>query len=135
MRDRSTFDLKARAGQENWATIASLIETCKFNAVDPQTYPTATLTAIGNGHKQSRIDEFFAVELSSGLRAPVGAARSPKSSLIPVGYRKVIGKQRAHMQLTNDIAPWMLLCRDLRGIPENEFEKGAPDQGQTPFSC
>lgn len=43
------------AGAENWATIASLIETCKLNAVDPQAYLTSTLTAIVNGHKQSRI--------------------------------------------------------------------------------
>jgi transposase len=44
------------AGAENWATIASLIETCKLNAVDPQTYLAATLTAIVKGHKQSQID-------------------------------------------------------------------------------
>ncbi len=44
------------AGAENWATIASLIETCKLNAVDPQAYLTDTLTAIVNGHKQSQID-------------------------------------------------------------------------------
>ncbi len=47
------------AGAENWATIASLIETCKFNAVDPLTYLTATLTAIVNGHRQSCIDELL----------------------------------------------------------------------------
>lgn len=47
------------AGAENWATIASLVETCKLNAVDPQAYLTATLTAIVNGHKQSRIDELL----------------------------------------------------------------------------
>ena len=47
------------AGAENWATIASLIETCKLNAIDPQAYLTATLTAIVNGHKQSRIDELL----------------------------------------------------------------------------
>lgn len=47
------------AGAENWATIASLVETCKLNAVDPQMYLTATLTAIVNGHKQSRIDELL----------------------------------------------------------------------------
>ncbi|RWN26452.1 IS66 family transposase [Mesorhizobium sp.] len=46
-------------GAENWATIASLVETCKLNAVDPQAYLTATLTAIVNGHKQSRIDELL----------------------------------------------------------------------------
>lgn len=47
------------AGAENWATIASLIETCKLNAVDPLAYITGTLTAIVNGHKQSRIDELL----------------------------------------------------------------------------
>ncbi len=47
------------AGAENWATIASLVETCKLNAVDPQAYLTATLTAIVKGHKQSRIDELL----------------------------------------------------------------------------
>lgn len=47
------------AGAKNWATIASLIETCKLNAVEPQAYLTSTLTAIVNGHKQSRIDELL----------------------------------------------------------------------------
>jgi hypothetical protein len=47
------------AGAENWAPIASLIETYKLDAVDPQAYLTATLTAIVNGHKQSRIDDLL----------------------------------------------------------------------------
>ena len=47
------------AGAQNWATIASLIETCKLNAVDPQAYLTATLTAIVKGHKQSQIQELL----------------------------------------------------------------------------
>jgi hypothetical protein len=47
------------AGAENWATIASLIETCKLNAVDPLAYLTTTLTAIVNGHKRNRIDELL----------------------------------------------------------------------------
>jgi transposase len=46
-------------GAENWATIASLIETCKLNAIDPQAYLASTLTAIINGHKQSRVDELL----------------------------------------------------------------------------
>jgi len=44
------------AGATNWGVIASLIETCKLNAVDPHAYLTNTLTAIVNGHKQSNID-------------------------------------------------------------------------------
>lgn len=47
------------AGAQNWATIASLIETCKLNSVDPQAYLTDTLTSIVNGHKQSRINELL----------------------------------------------------------------------------
>jgi transposase len=47
------------AGAENWATIASLIETCKLNDVDPLAYLTATLSAIVNDHKQSGIDELL----------------------------------------------------------------------------
>lgn len=47
------------AGAEHWATIASLIETCKLNAVDPFAYMRTTLTAIADGHKQSQIDELL----------------------------------------------------------------------------
>lgn len=47
------------AGATNWGVIASLIETCKLNNVDPHAYLSATLTAIVNGHKQSRIDELL----------------------------------------------------------------------------
>lgn len=47
------------AGAQNWAMLASLIETCKLNAVDPHAWLTATLQAIVNGHKQSRIDELM----------------------------------------------------------------------------
>lgn len=47
------------AGAENWAVIASLIETCKLNAVDPHAWLTATLTAIVRGHRQSKIHELL----------------------------------------------------------------------------
>lgn len=42
------------AGAENWAVIASLIETCKMNGVDPNAWLTTTLTAIVNGYRQAR---------------------------------------------------------------------------------
>ncbi|MBX5162911.1 MULTISPECIES: transposase, partial [unclassified Rhizobium] len=47
------------AGAENWATIASLVETCKLNDVDPFTYLSATLTAIVEGHRQRHIEELL----------------------------------------------------------------------------
>ena len=46
-------------GAQNWAVIASLIETCKINSMDPHAWLTTTLTAIVNGHKQSRIAELL----------------------------------------------------------------------------
>ena len=46
-------------GAENWAVIASLIETCKMNGIDPQAWLTATLTAIVQGHKQSQIEDLL----------------------------------------------------------------------------
>lgn len=46
-------------GATNWGTIASLIETCKLNSVDPHTYLARTLTAIVAGHKQSQINELL----------------------------------------------------------------------------
>ena len=47
------------AGAENWAAIASLIETCKINSIEPFAYLKATLTAIANGHPQSRLDDLL----------------------------------------------------------------------------
>jgi transposase len=46
-------------GAENWACIASLIETCKLNGVDPQTYFTDVLTKLVNLWPQSRLDELM----------------------------------------------------------------------------
>jgi len=47
------------AGAENWAVIASLIETCKLNAVDPYAWLAATLHAIVADHKQNRINDLL----------------------------------------------------------------------------
>src|SRR3954452_1540218 len=46
-------------GAEHWAVVASLIETCKLNAIDPQAYLTDVLTKIVNRHPNSRIDELL----------------------------------------------------------------------------
>ena len=46
-------------GGEHWAVIASLIETCKLNDVDPQAYLADVLTRIVNGHPQSQIDDLL----------------------------------------------------------------------------
>ncbi len=46
-------------GGSRWAAVASLIETCKMNAVDPQRYFTDLLTRLVDGWPQSRIDELM----------------------------------------------------------------------------
>ncbi len=46
-------------GAENWAIVASLIETCKLNGVDPQAWMADTLTKIVSGHPNSQIDDLL----------------------------------------------------------------------------
>ena len=46
-------------GGRSWARIASLVETCKMNRVDPLSYLTETLEALANGHPKSRLDELL----------------------------------------------------------------------------
>ncbi|BBU64271.1 hypothetical protein MSC49_42060 (plasmid) [Methylosinus sp. C49] len=46
-------------GAENWAIVASLIETCKLNGVDPQAYMTDFLTKMVDGHLASKLDELM----------------------------------------------------------------------------
>jgi transposase len=46
-------------GGEHWAVVASLIETCKLNDVEPLGYLTDVLTRIVDGHLNSRIDDLL----------------------------------------------------------------------------
>ena len=47
------------AGAQNWAVIASLIETCKLNGIEPHGYLSDVLTAIAAGHKQTDIKQLL----------------------------------------------------------------------------
>ena len=47
------------AGAANWATVASLVETGKLNAIEPHASLTQTRRAIVNGHKQSQIEDLL----------------------------------------------------------------------------
>ena len=46
-------------GGEHWAVIASLIETCKMNGVNPQAYLRDVLARIVARHPMGRIDELL----------------------------------------------------------------------------
>lgn len=55
------------AGAENWAIIASLIETRKLNSVDPHAWLTATLRAILADRKHSRINDLLSWNYASNV--------------------------------------------------------------------
>lgn len=46
-------------GGEHWAVIASLVETCKLNGVDPQAWFTDVLTRLASGHPITRLEELL----------------------------------------------------------------------------
>jgi hypothetical protein len=46
-------------GGVHWGVIASLVETAKLNAIDPQTYLADTLTRLVNRHPASQIDQLM----------------------------------------------------------------------------
>ena len=46
-------------GAESWALIASLLETCKLNAVDPLAWTTDVLEKLVNGWPQARINDLM----------------------------------------------------------------------------
>ena len=46
-------------GARHWACLASLIHTCKLNAINPQDYLADILTRIVNGHPANRLDELL----------------------------------------------------------------------------
>lgn len=58
-------------GAEHWATIASLIETCKLIGVEPYAYLADVIARIVESHPQSRLDELlpWAYPASSILKA------------------------------------------------------------------
>ncbi|SEO46026.1 IS66 C-terminal element [Methylobacterium sp. UNC300MFChir4.1] len=51
--------LRSDGGAGHWAVVASLVETCKLNGVEPQAYLTDVITRIVAGHPQSNIDDLL----------------------------------------------------------------------------
>jgi transposase len=49
----------SNGGAEHWAVIASLIETCKLNTIDPYAYLADVISKIVNRHPNSRINELL----------------------------------------------------------------------------
>lgn len=49
----------SEAGGQTWATIATLLATCRLNDVNPQAWLTQTLERIAQGWPQSKLDELL----------------------------------------------------------------------------
>jgi len=58
-------------GGVNWAIVASLIETCKLNGVNPHAWLTDTLTKLVNRWPASRIDELMPWNYAKAADLPV----------------------------------------------------------------
>jgi transposase len=56
-------------GAEHWAIVASLIETCKLNDIDPLAYLTDVLARIVNGHPNRDIDQLLPWAYRKQLKA------------------------------------------------------------------
>ena len=46
-------------GGDNWAVIATLIECCKLNIVNPHEWLPDTLTRLANGHPANRVGDLM----------------------------------------------------------------------------
>ena len=57
--DSGHYEVASDGGGEHWAVIASLIETCKLNGVEPHAYLTDVISKIVNGHPNNRINELL----------------------------------------------------------------------------
>jgi hypothetical protein len=53
----STVSAGSDEGAENWAMLASLIETCKLHGVNPEAYLSDVLTKLVNNWPNSRLAE------------------------------------------------------------------------------
>jgi transposase len=56
---KNTLFAGSDGGAEHWAVVASLVETCKLNGVEPQAYLADVITRIVAGHPQRRLDELL----------------------------------------------------------------------------
>ncbi len=65
-------------GAVAWTRIASLIETCKVNQVEPHAWLKATLEKLAAGHRQSRIHELLPWAFKSTEEQSVSFIPAPK---------------------------------------------------------
>ena len=100
-------------GGEHWAVIASLIETCKMNGVNPQAYLRDVLARIVARHPMGRIDDLlpFAYVSSSqgcGLTTPLTLYLTQFISNEPVHWSYVLGALSCRSEYFVNALPFCL---------------------------
>ncbi len=102
--------------------MASLVETCKLNGVEPQQYFTDVLTRLVNGWPQSRIDELMPWRWAKSDHAWTSSAgkEGAKSSL-------TIGETLARLDAMTEAAPVAAakVAARLRGLETYVSGQGA----------
>lgn len=69
--DSGHYEVASDEGGVNWAIIASLLETCKLNDVNPHVWLTDTLTKLVNHWPASRIDDLISWNHAKAGAQPV----------------------------------------------------------------
>ena len=91
-------------GGGHWAVVASLVETCKLNGVEPQAYLTDVITRIVAGHPQSISRSTCSTEngcqttASKNTRGGGHHNRGPALARVAIGMQPVASAQ-GHEQL------------------------------------
>jgi hypothetical protein len=92
-------------GGGRWAAVASLIETCKMNGVDPQRYFSDVLTRLVNSWPQSRIDELMPWHWAAA-RSGCSSSGPEKGPKAPLTSNPVTGSKNAPRRAPE----WAFFC-------------------------
>ena len=115
-------------GGARWAAVASLVETCKLNGVDPQRYLADLLTRLVDGWPQSRLDELMPWRWAAPPRADRQTPNTTgiKAALTLHGFAGCFGASgRLHAGLLHHLAE----AGGLRGHEGGEVGGGTRARG------
>ena len=117
-------------GAENWAVLASLIETCKLHGVNPEAWLADVLTKLVNNWPNRRLAELTPWAWQAAQNTPERAAASaalpkrPRSNLQPSSKRKA-GAPEAPLTITRPAG--RTGCRPARPVRRHGSRHRATD--------
>ena len=107
-RKNALFAGSDRGGQ-TWAVIASLVEPCKLNGVDPQAYLGDVISRIVGGHPKSQLDELmpWAYPTIPGLEPPPEPSGAPTDHLDALPHKAPARNVGSAPRLRCSTSAWM----------------------------